>query len=488
MSKFAVIDIGSNTVRLVVYESLMRSAYVIFNEKVTCGLGRGVSKTGMLMEEGMDKALASLQRFSILLEEMEVENIRAVATSAVRDTENGRAFVEKAFDLCGIKIDIISGEEEARLSGLGIIYAIPEASGIMGDLGGGSLELTAINDGILNDVVSLPLGPLQFQDEAGGQLNSPKDKIKASLNEVKWLDDEIGQPFYVVGGAWRTLAKIHMAERKYPHNNVHYYQIPTKEALELSKKISKMSYLELKTYLIDVSRRRLKILSLASLVLYQVLKKLKPSKVIVSASGLREGILYSEMPAQIRDQDILIEDCKSIARMTGRFPEHGERLAKFIQPLFENETGRETRLRLAVCILSDVGWRGLPEYRADKVLAEVLFGRLNGLDHSGMGFIGLSLYVCYGGKVNDVTARAAKSFLSDEGITRAKRVGLALRLAQRLSGGTLKGVKISELEIMKDSLVLSIKKDKKAVFNEVVGRRLTALAKACDLEGITKFY
>jgi exopolyphosphatase/guanosine-5'-triphosphate,3'-diphosphate pyrophosphatase len=496
MDKFAVLDIGSNTVRLVVYENLTRSPYVIFNEKVICALGRGVSVTGLLMEEPMDKALATMKRFAILIDEMEVTNIRAVATSAVRDAKNGKEFTQLVFEECGIKIDIISGDEEARLSALGILFAIPEAAGIIGDLGGGSLELIHIDNGAPAELVSLKLGPLQFQNKEGEALGfakdeiqkSPKEKIKESLNGVSWLKGKKHMNFYAVGGAWRTFAKIHMLEHKYPHNNVHHYRISLEEALQLSKKISKMSYLELRAYLIDVSRRRLKVLSLAALVLHRILKKLKPHEIIISASGLREGIIYNAMRPEVRTQDVLIEDCKSIAKMTGRFPEHGERLSKFIAPLFQNETAHEVRLRLAVCILSDVGWRGLAEYRAAKVLSEVLYGRLSGLDHAGMGFVGLSLYVCYGGKVSDIEAAVAKSFLSDEEISRAKRVGLALRLAQRLSGGTVRGVKISELEIKRGKLILSISKDKAAVYNEVVGRRLASLAKACEYEEIVEYY
>lgn len=137
MKKLAVIDIGSNSVRLVVYESLNRVPYVLFNEKVLCSLGLGVSETGRMMDKSMSKALATLKRFAILLSKMDIEDCRVIATSAVRDSENGPDFMKTVFRECGLKIQLLSGEEEARLSGYGVLCAIPDAQGIVGDLGGG---------------------------------------------------------------------------------------------------------------------------------------------------------------------------------------------------------------------------------------------------------------------------------------------------------------------------------------------------------------
>lgn len=212
--------------RLVVYENLERAPYVIFNEKVFCGLGRAVAETGSMIETSLNRATVTLKRFAILLEKMGVENYKVVATSAVRDAKNGNEFVENIKKDTGLNINVISGIEEARLSGSGVICAVPRATGIIGDLGGGSLELATVHDKQVENETSLPLGPLQLQDKEGNRISSPKEKIDEYLKGVRWLKDAEGSKFYAVGGSWRTLARLHMVETNYPLVNMHNYVVP----------------------------------------------------------------------------------------------------------------------------------------------------------------------------------------------------------------------------------------------------------------------
>ncbi|MDG1708078.1 MAG: Ppx/GppA phosphatase family protein, partial [Emcibacteraceae bacterium] len=402
MGRFAVIDIGSNTVRLVVYENLERAPYVIFNEKVFCGLGKGVAETGSMREKSMSRATVTLKRFGLLLNQMGVKDHKIVATSAVRDADNGANFVEGIKRDTGLVINVVSGREEARLSGSGVICAVPRARGIIGDLGGGSLELAFVHDKQVDNETTLPLGPLQLQDKTGKRISSPKEKIDEYLESVSWLKDSAGSKFYAVGGSWRTLARIHMVETKYPLINMHNYVVPVDEITALAERVSKMTKAELELYRPHISAKRIKTISLAALVITRLLKIIKPRKFVVSAFGVREGVLYNEMEEDVRKQDSLIVSCHQVAEMTGRFPDHGERLYDWIDTLFEDEIVDEDkdhkRLRLAICILCDVGWRGHPEYRAEKVVSEVLFGRLGGINHTDAALIAMALYVCYGGK------------------------------------------------------------------------------------------
>lgn len=489
MGKFAVIDIGSNTVRLVVYENRERAPYVVFNEKVFCGLGRGVSETGLMIDESMDFAVKTLKRFSMLLGKMEIDDPRIVATSAVRDAGNAQEFIKKVKLSTNLDIEVIDGIEEARLTGCGVICAVPHASGIVADLGGGSLELAIVDDKKVSNEVTLPIGPLRLQDRDGRWINSPKSMVKKNLKSVEWLSTVKGRKFYAVGGAWRSLARIHMKVVGYQHINMHNYIIPVDEITALARRISKMSLLELDEYRPYISEKRINIISLASLTLYQLLKNIKPSKFVVSAFGVREGILYDEMDDEVRRQDPLIVGCHQVAEMTGRFPEHGERLYEWINPLFENESDEHKRLRMAMCILSDVGWRGHPEYRAEKVVAEVLYGRLGGINHWGAGLVAMALYVCYGGSKNrSKQVEIAASLISREDMFYAKKVGMALRLAQRLSAGTSKGLKIAELSVNSTKLLMKVKEDKIDIVNEIVTRRLNDLAEYIDLEASISKY
>tara|TARA_B100001939_G_scaffold331712_3_gene330013 strand:+ start:6758 stop:8227 length:1470 start_codon:yes stop_codon:yes gene_type:complete len=481
LKKYAVIDIGSNSVRLVVYESPYRAPYVLFNEKVLCGLGRGVSETGLMQQETMDAALSTLKRFAMLIDKMSVSGVRVIATSAVREARNGPDFVRAVKQVCGLEVQVIDGEEEARLAGLGVLCAMPHADGVAGDLGGGSLELVHVANGNVHEKISLPIGPLQFQAPDGESVNNPKFAIDRALSEVPWLPAFVDRTFYAVGGSWRALAKIHMMETEYPLTNLHNYKISRDEVLSLTKNISRMSPEELSRYNGRVASRRLKVLPLSALILRRIVKLLMPSSVVISGFGIREGVLYDRMSKAVQAQDPLIQGCHEVAEMTGRFPEHGRRLLDWIDPLFREETAEDRRLRLAICMLSDVGWRGHPEYRAEKVLSEILYGRLIGIDHRGAGLIGLALYVCYGGSIGDQNTRIAEALVSSDDISYAKRVGLALRLAQRLSAGTARGLSAVKLQQEDGKLILFVKPGKRDLINEVVLRRLAKLADFLDL-------
>ncbi|MDG1857631.1 MAG: Ppx/GppA family phosphatase, partial [Emcibacteraceae bacterium] len=458
----------------------------IFNEKIFCGLGRGVAETGGMIEKSIDRATVTLKRFAMLLEKMGVKNYQVVATSAVRDAQNGAQFVENIKRDTGLDINVISGTEEARLSGGGVICAVPRARGIIGDLGGGSLELATVQDKQVDNETTLPLGPLQLQDTKGNRFSDPIEKIDKYLDEVDWLKSAVGQKFYAVGGSWRTLARVHMVETKYPLVNMHNYVIPVDEITDLAERVSKMTKAELEQYRPHISSKRIKTLSLAALVMTRLLKIIKPRKFVVSAFGVREGVLYNEMDPEVRKQDSLIISCHQVAQMTGRFPYHGERLYDWIDMLFEDESVDEDkdhkRLRLAICILCDVGWRGHPEYRAQKVVSEVLYGRLGGINHTDAALIAMALYVCYGGSNHRAEQVAtARSLITKSEWAYAKKIGLALRLAQRISGGTSDGLKAAELLCTETRLTLKVNASMGELVNEVVEKRFQKVAKFMDI-------
>jgi exopolyphosphatase / guanosine-5'-triphosphate,3'-diphosphate pyrophosphatase len=165
-----VIDIGSNSVRLVVYEGISRSPTPIFNEKVLCGLGREVSTKGKLNPDAVESAIAALKRFRALCDVLEVGDLRVVATAAVREAKDGAAFIREAEKACRTSIEVLSGKREARLAALGVIASVYRPDGVAGDLGGGSLELVEVRGDEIGIGVTLPFGGLALADIASHSL------------------------------------------------------------------------------------------------------------------------------------------------------------------------------------------------------------------------------------------------------------------------------------------------------------------------------
>src|SRR5690625_137027 len=305
LSPLGVIDIGSNSVRLVVFDALQRAAIPLFNEKVLCGLGAGLERTGRLNPEGWALALETLSHFSGLAEAMQVSRLELLATAAVRDAEDGAAFVREAEARSGHRIRVLTGEEEARLSALGVLSGLPEHRGLMGDLGGGSLELVELRNGSAGRWASLPLGPFRLMDAVGDDLKAARELIDHQLARVEWLDQLQKQDFHAVGGTWRALAQLQMARTRYPLHMVQGYALPRADAKDATKALRSEDQGSLKA-LVNIPPRRAEMLPLAGLLLARILKRAAPARVIFSSRGLREGWLFDQLPAAEQAADPLL--------------------------------------------------------------------------------------------------------------------------------------------------------------------------------------
>ncbi|MGQ0675590.1 MAG: exopolyphosphatase, partial [Rhodospirillales bacterium] len=288
--RVGVIDIGSNSIRLVVFERASRAPVALFNEKVMCGLGRGLEDSGKLNADAIERAIANLRRFAALAAAMRVEKLEALATAAVRDAKNGPEFIREVTRACKLQARVLDGEEEARLSGLGVLSAAPEADGAMGDLGGGSLELVELGGGQIGKHVTLPIGPLRVMPGADGNRKKMKEAIDRHLDKAAWLGAVQGRSFYPVGGAWRALARVHMEQTNHPLHVIHNYEIKWDEAEEFLQLVSRLSPSSL-SKMYGVSRRRHETLPYAALLMIQLAKLMKPKRIVFSAFGLREGWL-----------------------------------------------------------------------------------------------------------------------------------------------------------------------------------------------------
>ncbi len=471
----AIIDIGSNSVRMVTHDGLSRAPAPIFNESVLCGLGRGLPVTGRLDPDGTRLARATLKRYVALAGAMKVELVDVVATAAVREAVDGADFVASIADVCGLQVRVLSGEEEGRLAALGVISGIPDADGVMGDIGGGSVELVALDHGVPGAGATLPLGPLRLKRT--GDARAARATIDAALHEVPWLADLEGRAFYAVGGAWRALARLHIAERDYPLRVLHHYMLPRAEIRALADDISGLDSPDAARRN-GIPRKRRDVLPLGALTLVRLLDLGKPDRVVFSAHGLREGLVYDRLPLAVQRQDPLIEGCLGLVAWAGRLREHGSVLRDWTAPLFSGESAAAARLRHAACILSDIAWRAQSDYRAEEALQHVLSAPLAGIDHPGRVFVGLAVHARYDGGIVGAAAARVNGLITDASAEEARKIGIALRLAHTLIPPSAQALANVALECTGDRLTLRLSPDGRDLMGEVVRRRLDKLAEA----------
>ncbi len=479
----AVVDIGSNSVRLVVYENKSRTPVPIFNEKLLCGLGRELDATGRLADEGVERALDALPRFAAILEAMGVSQIDYLATAAVREAENGTDFVTRAEILCRHPIQILSGTEEARLSGLGVLSGTPEANGIMSDLGGGSAELVELTNGSTGRQATLPLGPLRLDPRMVREPARAAGEIGRHLDAIDWLKPLKGKQFYAVGGAWRTFARLHMVHFDAPLNIIHHYTISRNRALDFADFIAKLSPSTLRK-VHGVSKRRVDTLPYASALLARLLRRLEPDELVFSAHGLREGALFDRLSKEMRAQDPLIAACREVERnrRTSDAAVDGDILAEWLAPAFAGESDEEARLRHAACLLADIAHREHPDYRAEHALMRVMRLPAVGIDHAGRAYLGIAVAARHAAMDEEVPLlRTVSDLISPKKIARASAVGLGIRVAYTLSGGMRDLLSNFEISRSKDTLTLSARNDEAHLLGEVVERRLASLADALEL-------
>jgi exopolyphosphatase / guanosine-5'-triphosphate,3'-diphosphate pyrophosphatase len=471
----AVVDIGSNSLRLVVYDGVRRSPRTLFNEKVMCGLGRSIETTGRLDPGGVELARANLARFVALARGISVKRLDVIATAAVRDASDGRAFVAEVEKRHKLKVKVLAGAEEGRLSASGVVAGIPEARGVAGDLGGGSVELVPLAGGQVGAAATLPIGPLRLQPHAGDD-RKLREVIDKQLASVPWLNAPVdGGAFYAVGGAWRALARIHMEQTRYPLHIIQHYTVPRGEAddfLDVIARLSKKSLEKMTT----VSRKRLDVVPIAARVLQRLLRRVSPKSLVFSAFGLREGHIYNLLNEAEQRADPLLTACRDIAEASRRFGADGGELFEWTTPLFAGEGAEQRRLRHAAALLGDIAWREHPDYRADQALRSVLYMPVAGLDHRERAYLAGAIYARYGGNENG--ASVLDRLLDEEARVQARITGLALRLGYTLSGGVPGGLSRSKLALDGNALVLSLNGAAIRRYGESVQRRLDALSRS----------
>ncbi|PZU61276.1 MAG: exopolyphosphatase [Sphingobium sp.] len=476
-ARSAIIDIGSNSVRLVVYDGPRRIPFILFNEKVMAGLGSGLATTGAMDTAAMERGLTALARFRHLCAEMGVTDLRCVATAAVRDASNGPEFIARANAL-GLDIELLSGGQEGEASGYGVLSAIPDADGIVGDLGGGSLELVRVSGGRVHQCVSLPLGVLRLPALRAKGSAAFERAVSKLIARSGWDTGQKGLPFYLVGGSWRSMARLDMHLTGFPLPVIHNYEMPPERAQHLSRAVSHMGRDSLKG-VPALTGSRIPTLPGAAGLLSVLVRQLKSTRLIVSAYGLREGLLYTALPQDIRALDPLLVAAEAEGEAQGRFPGHGDLIENWIAPLFLEDGSKWRRIRRTACLLADVGWRANPDFRSERGVEIALHSNWVGIDVEGRAMLAQALYSNFGAGIG--TAPELARLARPEALRRAALWGLAIRLGQRLSGGVEGPLRAGRLEADGEALSLILPAQHADLHGEAVERRLRQLAQAMNL-------
>ena len=484
LSRVGVVDVGSNSVRMVVFDGPARSPAYFYNEKIMCALGAGVSETGNLNPKGRDRALAAMIRFKHLADGMGLSELTVVATAAVRDAQDGPAFCADVLQHTGLRIWVIDGKEEARLSAQGVLLGWPGAYGLICDIGGSSMELAEISEGRVGKRVTSSLGPLKLQGLSGGHKGR-----KAHIKEtVASLVEQMGAQrdrLFLVGGSWRAIARIDMHRRGYPLHVLHEYRMTPAHVSRTAKYIAEADIEELRSAC-GISSARMILVPLAAMVLKQLVKAFKPTDIAISSYGIREGLLYEQMPQRLRDRDPLIEASRFAENKDARMPGFGKSLYDFVLPLFKSAPETRKRLVKAACLLHDVSWRAHPDYRAEVCFDNATRANLGGLNHHERIFLGLALLHRYsntreGTRFEELyTLVDEKTQLEAEVLGKAMRFGAMLWMEKGAERATFKWYpkkRILELRLTRDALPL---------FGEVAEVRLKSLASSLQAELVVK--
>lgn len=475
LQRVGVIDVGSNSIRMVVFDGAARSPAYFFNEKILCGLGRDLGQTGKLHTEGRARALVAIRRFALLASDMHLSSLTMVATAAVREASDGPAFKAEVEAATGLTMNVIPGDEEARLSAQGVLLGWPGARGLVCDLGGASMELAEIADNAVGRRVTSDLGPLRLADVPGGR-KGLREHITATLKTMRETVGEGHAALYLVGGSWRALARLDMERRGYPLTVLHEYEMTPKS---IRKTIDWLEAQDLKKLRdrTGISPERILLVPLASLLLRQILAVFRPKQIFISSYGIREGILFEQMTESLRARDPLIEACRHQEQANARVPGFGRRLYEFLMPLYRNAPPERLRLIKAACLLHDVNWRAHPDYRSESCFDTATRANLGGLDHRGRVYLGLALMNRYKTAGADSRLTPVLKLLDEEEIRHAIMLGRAMRFGAMFSLGAPDSAGELRFYPRKKLLELVLKSDRRALFGEVAEQRFQALAK-----------
>jgi exopolyphosphatase/guanosine-5'-triphosphate,3'-diphosphate pyrophosphatase len=482
INKEAIIDLGSNSIRMLIYDNLLNSQIPIFNEKAICELGKNLDKTGKLDPKGSDFALSVLQRFKRILSNLKVKKFKIIGTAAVREATDSKLFVDKVQKILKKKVEVLTGIKEAENSALGVIIGFQKVNGVVVDLGGGSLELARVDKNIIYEKVSLPLGVLRLFNQPKRNKDKINSIISFYLNKIEWLRKSKTKNLYLCGGTWRTLLNAHIFKTNYPLSILHQYKLPAIEALKFADRLSSVKLIKSEK-LVGVTKSRTNYIPIGSYILSSLIKICDPSSILCSVTGVREGSLINKAYLNILKKDSLNRSVHFIALKKGDFGENYIKLYNFLKKIFPNKNENfPIRLLLPACSLSNFDW-GLGTYqRAELVFNEVINSPILKLSHNDRIKLGLVSFWRHCSTKYYPDLEFLK-LLSNSEITACRRIGAALRFASSIS--VISSIFYEKIKIYvanEKTLILKVPKKYSQVISNQVQKRLKSLAEEMNLK------
>lgn len=482
VGRVGVVDIGSNSVRLVVFDGNARNPDYFFNEKIMCELGAGLSKTGRLNPEGRARALRELARFQALADMLGTGPLIAVATAAVRDASDGPEFCREVKHQTGLDIIVLSGPQEAELAAYGVLMGRPASSGCVVDIGGASMEIAQLDNGALTASQTSPLGPLKLIDMIEAER---PEHIRKHIKSLYKITTKTPQPMILVGGSWRAIARIDMHRRDYPLHVLHEYDLSLEAVQQTRALVADQDPEELRR-ICGISAARMALLPLALQVLEALITRFEPTRLSISAFGLREGVLFTQLRPKLRDADPLLKTCARAEELHARQPGFGDQLARFVAPLFEGRDLQIQRLIHAAALIHDIAWRTHPDFRADACFDFVTRANMAKLSHQERIFLAVALSYRYRNKTLDLAPYTA--LISPQWAEDAQILGRALRFgAMFLLRSDSSGIP-AQLEWSAQNMTLTLHLDAAAqpLYGEIAEKRFEALAKSLQAQAVVQ--
>lgn len=470
--KIGIIDIGSNSVRLVVYDGMKRAPMPVFNEKAMCELGKGVADTGRLNPEGVKLANESIARFLAMARVMDVVELYILATAAVRDAKDGKPFVKSIEKAHNVKVRVISGKQEARLAAKGVQSSLHEARGLVGDLGGGSFELVRLDGEKIHEQDTLPLGALRLKADSSHSPTAAADVARSTYRSLGWLRKHDFDTFYAVGGSFRAIAHAYLLATGYPLEVIHAYEVEVAEFMPFLRKLALQDADELAA-MPGTSRKRAQSLAFAAVALTELLEYTAIQRVVFSTAGIREGYLFDQLSPYLRQEDGLIACCVDLATQSGRLEGYARDLFQWLAPLFEGETPQEQRIRFACCVLSEFAWRIHPQYRSEWMFMRIIHSSMIGMNHTERVLLANALYHRHTLKTPLKTK--VLRLLSQRQKDWCQAIGAGLSAGFALSGGMASTLPRVPLRLEDGKVVAELAPELQNLLTETVQKRLDGL-------------
>lgn len=476
----AIIDIGSNSIRLVIYEINPGGSWKLVDDiSDTVRLSENMVEGRFLNDFAMKKAVRTVSLFAKLCRSYKIQSkgIIAVATEAVRKAENKGIFVNMIKKTSGIHIRILTGDEEAYYSSLAVISSINERNMLIIDIGGGSTEITGIREGISEGRLSLPFGAVVVADEYTGR-ELPDQSGVARLDEAirkavlseKWFVKNGYNRIAGLGGTVRTIAKIHRKQKDYPVDIIHNYEMDIKDFNSLYSNLSAMTLGQRKS-IKGISEKRADIITGGSAILHSLAKLAGAHTLIVSGNGIREGILlehltslnkFNALSCFSRDFDVLETSLVNFIGIYSVRKLHSSHVKTLTLSLFDQlsylhriDSGWRNILKTAA-ILHDSGIHLGYYGHCSHTFYMILNSRLNGLSHRELILVAAIAASHMPEHDPADYLKQYRQLLKDNDIDISRKLSIFLKLAECLDRGENGVVKRVDLVETKEKVLIRL--------------------------------